>query len=465
VEPIYGRQNMPLLTERGDELVHRVYKHLAAPRRSRNMSASTPRLLIATLLAFVLVGLFVALIFTSPSAAALPQRRPSPSRLQKPKPRVPPKPKIDYTKFSHQTHVVTQKLGCGSCHKVPSKNWKEYRKGDAAFPDVTDFPEHSSCLNCHREQFFARERPAPAICANCHIAVTPRDTARWLFPSLGDVSDPKLKRREFVSEFGVGFPHDKHIDVVGVNSIPFRGGLPATALGSSSTLNNPWLALISFQEKPKAGPPKSCPVCHETYQPQGNASDEYVTKPPKNLGDNFWLKKGTFKTIPNSHTICFTCHNADSGIAPEPKNCEVCHKLGAPAQLKMDFDPVLATTMGANKTMLARWSRRISSGAFRHEGGEHPDLSCLNCHKVDMPTFSTVDVKTTKVAVKSCGGADGCHITTTTDDGGILNFEIDRRKKDPKFVCTKCHVTFGKEALPENHPQAIPTPKPKVKAS
>ena len=76
-----------------------------------------------------------------------------------------------------------------------------------------------------------------------------------------------------------------------------------------------------FQEK-KPAPPKSCPVCHETYQPQGKSSEEYVVKPPKDIGDNFWLKKGTFKTIPNSHTICFTCHNADSGIAPEPKNCE-----------------------------------------------------------------------------------------------------------------------------------------------
>ncbi|MGZ8845400.1 MAG: hypothetical protein ACXW3C_02955, partial [Pyrinomonadaceae bacterium] len=73
-----------------------------------------------------------------------PQRRPQKSRAQKPK--VPPKPKVDYTKFSHTTHAVTQKLACNSCHKVPSKNWKEFRKGDAAFPDVTDFPEHASCL-------------------------------------------------------------------------------------------------------------------------------------------------------------------------------------------------------------------------------------------------------------------------------------------------------------------------------
>ena len=345
---------------------------------------------------------------------------------------------------------MTQKLACNSCHKVPSKNWNVVRKGDAAFQDVTDFPEHPSCLKCHREQFFARERPAPAICSNCHIAVTPKDTARWLFPSLGDLTDPKLKRRDFVSDFGVGFPHDKHIDVVGMIMPP--------STHRTSFVN------VLFQEK-KAGPPKSCPVCHETYQPQGKSSEEYVVKPPKTLGDAFWLKKGTFKTIPTSHTICFTCHNADSGISPEPKNCEICHKLVVPTPFKVDFDPAAAAAMGADKMMWARWGRRQSAGAFRHEGGEHPDLSCLNCHKVDAATFSTIDPKTMKVAVKSCGGADGCHITQTLDDGGALNFEIDARKKDPKFVCTKCHITFGKEPVPENHAQAIPTPKPKAKTS
>ncbi len=393
----------------------------------------------------VLAAILVLVIVALSTAVAAPQKRPQQRRrIQQPK--TPPKPKIDYAKFSHQTHVVAQKLACNSCHKVPSKNWKEMRKGDAAFADVTDFPEHSSCLNCHRPQFFARERPAPTICSNCHLAVTPRDTARWLFPSLGDVTDPLKRRREFVSEFGVGFPHDKHIDVVGLNSPAPRD--------RESFVN------ALFQTK-KPAPPKSCPVCHETYQPQGKSSEEYVTKPPKGIGDAFWLKKGTFKTIPSSHTICFTCHSADSGIAPEPKNCEMCHKLVGPMQLKVDFDPKLAATMGADKFMLARWSRRISAGAFRHEAGEHPDLSCLNCHKVDSATFSTIDPKTIKVPVRSCGGADGCHITTTADEGGALNFEIDSRKKDPNFVCTKCHITFGKDPLPENHPQGIPTPKPK----
>jgi hypothetical protein len=406
------------------------------------LSRYHPTILLLLFLAFGLAAIL------PPQNASAQRKRTQRSRTQKPK--TPAQPKIDYARFSHTTHVVTQKLTCNSCHKVPSKNWNLVRKGDAAFQDVADFPEHSSCLNCHRTQFFARERPAPIICSNCHIAVTPRDTARWLFPSLGDLSDPKLKRREFVSEFGVGFPHDKHIDVVGM--------ITPASRDRASFVN------ALFQDK-KAGPPKSCPVCHETYQPQGKSPEEYLVKPPKDIGDNFWLKKGTFKTIPTSHTICFTCHNADSGIPPEPKNCETCHKLAHVTPLKSDFDAKLAPTMGTDAVMLARWSRRQSAGGFRHEGGMHPDLNCMDCHNVATSTYSTVDPRTMKVAVKSCGGADGCHITQTLDDGGALNFETDARKKNPNFVCTKCHVTFGRELLPENHAQAIPTPKPKGKTS
>ena len=370
--------------------------------------------------------------------------------LQK-RPVPPKKPRVDYAKFSHQNHVVSQKLACSSCHHVPSKNWKEVRKGDDAFADVTDFPEHASCLNCHREQFFARERPAPVICSNCHIANSPRNTSRWLFPSLGDVNDPLRKRREIVSQFGVGFPHDKHIDVVG-----FNAPLPGTGHRGS-------FVTVSLQEK-KDGPPKSCPVCHETYQPQGNSSEEFVTKPPKNIGDAFWLKKGSFKTTPNSHTVCFTCHSADSGIAPAPTDCNVCHKLTAPNSLKADFDAKLATTMGVtDRLILSKWSHRISAGAFRHEGGEHPDLNCMGCHNV--PTMNTLDLQTLRVPIRSCGGADGCHVTATTDDGGALNFEIDQKKKNAVFVCTKCHVTFGTEVIPESHLRAIPEPKKKGAAA
>ena len=404
-----------------------------------------------SLRAFVLVSLLslsfhLDLVPAVNSGAAGAQRRSQPRR---PVQRAPARPRIDYSQFSHSTHVTTQKLACDSCHKFPTKNWKDVRKGDAAFPDVAEFPEHSSCLNCHRPQFFARERPAPAICSNCHVNVTPKDTARFLFPSLGDVADPILKTREFIGEFSVAFPHDKHLDVVGFN----RPGLRQDAVQFVTAAWNP------PQKQPEQA--KSCVVCHQLYQPQGNSSDEYVTKPPKNLGDNFWLKKGTFQTVPNSHTVCFTCHNADSGIPPESKQCEVCHQLAPQAtKPKVDFDAKLAVEMGvADKTILARWSTRISSGAFRHEGGEHPNLSCLSCHNAASAAFNTVNRQSMKLPVRSCGGADGCHITQTTDDGGILNFEIDEKRKDAKFTCTKCHVTFGKESIPSDHPQAIPAPK------
>ena len=348
----------------------------------------------------------------------------------------------DYSNFSHTTHVTKEKLACDSCHKFPTANWKEVRKGEAAFPDVAEFPQHSACLNCHRQQFFARERPAPKICSNCHVAVTPRDSARFLFPSLGDVPDAAKPQRDFSSEFAVNFPHETHLEVVSRRT-------PTAAAG-------PAFVAVSFRSQQQKPPPANCAVCHQTYQPQGKSSEEYVTKPPKDLGDAFWLKKGTFQTIPNSHTGCFTCHNADSGIAPASSDCHVCHKLSSLGeQIKTDFDPAVAKTMGiTDRVMLSAWRERISAGAYRHEGGAHPDLACVDCHSP--ARMNTTDVQTLKVPVRSCGGADGCHVTATVDDGGILNYEIEQKKKNPSFVCTKCHITFGRQSVPASHDSAIP---------
>jgi hypothetical protein len=248
-----------------------------------------------------------------------------------------------------------------------------------------------------------------------------------------------------MSEFAVTFPHDKHVDVVGFNH---RRAKP--------TFNG--FVSIAWQEPSaaKETEPKSCPVCHQTYQPQGNSDAEYVTKPPADLGDRFWLKKGTFKTIPNSHSACFTCHNTDAGIAPAPSDCQACHKLRAANELKNDLDPALLQTMNiSDRTVLRAWQTRRSSGTYRHEGGEHPNVGCLNCH--DISTMNTVEPKTLRVPIRSCGGAEGCHITATTDDGGILNYEIDQKKSDPAFVCTKCHLSFGKEVVPETHLKVVQT--------
>jgi hypothetical protein len=349
--------------------------------------------------------------------------------------------RLDYSKFAHSTHVTKEKMSCDSCHKFPTRNWSQVRQGEAAFPDVAEFPDHATCLNCHRQQFFARERPQPVICSNCHVNVTPRDTARFLFPSLGDVSNAQTPKTDLTREFAVYFPHDKHLD--------------ALALHKPTPKPEVKFVTASWQ-KPTgdSSDQKTCPICHQTYLPQGDSDEEYVTKPPSNLGDNFWLKKGTFKTIPTSHAACFGCHNVEVGITPAPSDCNACHKLNIEPVASTDFDANLASRIGvSDKRMLMGWERRVSSGAFRHEGGEHPNISCTRCHTV--PTMNTLNVKTLSVSVRTCGGAEGCHVTATLDDGGILNYEIDKRKTNPGFVCTKCHVGFGKRAIPESHEQAI----------
>lgn len=389
------------------------------------------------LLKFPLTGLAFALMLTMVVAAVEPQQR---TQSRRAAPRAPQRPRINYTEFSHSTHVTKQKLACNACHKFPTANWKEVRKGDAAFEDVAEFPQHAACLDCHRQQFFARERPAPAICSNCHVAVTPRNTVRFLFPSLGDVTDPSRPRRDSVSEFAVHFPHETHLEVVSRNT----------------ESSKPRFVTVSWTGQQQKAPPANCGVCHQTYQPQGQSSEEYVTKAPKDLGDGFWLKKGTFKTIPNSHTGCFTCHNAESGITPVSSDCQTCHKLpSSPVQVKNDFDPRLPEVMKiSDRTMLNAWRERISAGAYRHEGGAHPDLACTDCH---VPArMNTVDAQTLRVPVSSCGGAEGCHATATLDEGGILNYEIDQKKKNASFVCTKCHITFGKQSVPASHVGAIP---------
>jgi Cytochrome c7 and related cytochrome c len=397
---------------------------------------------------FVLIVVASLIVQGSGMSSVTGPKRPVQNRRQKTatKPAVPKKPRIDYSQFSHITHVTTQKLACDSCHKFPTRNWKEVRTAEAAFPDVAEFPEHSSCLNCHRPQFFARERPAPAICSNCHVNASPRDTARFLFPSLRDVSDSKLKTRKFSSEFGVFFPHDKHADVIGRNGqmprpgvrfIPVRFGLA----GSSGS---------------QESDPKNCSFCHQTYQPQGKSDEEFVTKPPKGLSDDaFWLKKGTFKTKPSSHAGCFTCHSQESDVPPKSSECAMCHQTpSVGSQGPQDFDPGLAVTMGIiDPVTLGAWVKR-EAGRFQHDFSSHAELSCTTCHSI--AAMNTVDERTLKVPVKSCGGGgDGCHITATADDGGILNFAVNERQRDPTFRCTKCHINLGKEPVPKSHLDAI----------
>ncbi|MEP7148026.1 MAG: cytochrome c3 family protein [Acidobacteriota bacterium] len=303
------------------------------------------------------------------------------------------------------------------------------RTGPAAFPDITDYPKHESCLNCHRQQFF--RGPTPAICSVCHTNPSPRDSSRHPFPNPREIFDASPKGKLAASDFEISFPHAKHIEIV------------TAAGGARSAFRNASFSVRTVAEE-------SCVLCHTTLQPQGTSDVEYVTKPPTKIGDGFWLKKGTFKSVPTGHTACFTCHSLDSGIAPAPSDCATCHKPKQPAPVA-DFDGKLAAELSiSDRITLDAWRRRDSSGTFRHEFQSHAELSCDTCHNVQ--TLNTTDPKTKRVGISSCSM---CHVTATADDGGALNFEVQSRKTNPAFQCAKCHVVFGKQPIPQSHIQAI----------
>ena len=351
-----------------------------------------------------------------PEPSATPPRRSTGNTTS---PAARPNPDFPHNAKAHQ-------IACSNCHKFPSPNWNKVRPGSEAFQDITDYPKHDSCVGCHKQMFF-KGRP-PTVCSICHTNPGPRDSSRHPFPNPRELFDQSPKGQKAPdSDFAISFPHDKHVDVV------------------------------SGEGKPPYKPAKgeeSCWVCHTTYKPAGDAADEYVTKPPANLGDAFWLKKGTFKTTPIGHTVCFTCHTVDSGLAPAPQDCNSCHKLRTP-QPPPDFDPAVATKMGiADKIMLTQWRHRESAGTFRHEFSVHVDLDCSTCHTV--ATMNTLDVKTKKVAISACAT---CHATSTVADGGAINYEVDQRKKNASFQCVKCHVSYGKLPIPDSHLKALEAAK------
>jgi hypothetical protein len=380
------------------------------------------------------------------SAEIEPQHR-SRGKQRSQAPTASPSKRSNYSQFSHS--VAQHQMACNTCHKVPTANWNKVRKGEAAFEDVTDFPQHPSCVGCHRQQFFTGAQPV--ICTICHTNPSPRDSSRHPFPNPIESFNASKESQSFVSEFGIGFPHDKHVDIVG-------------RLQREGHIRTRFLPAIFEQDKADKKPeqkgeesdPKSCVVCHKTYQPQGDSDYEYVTKPPKDSPEEaFWLKKGAFKTSP-THAVCFTCHTQD-GIRPSSSDCGTCHKLLPQAkrtvltQAHDDFDPKLAASMGiTDRVMLEKWSGRHTA-KFRHEWIPHATLSCTSCHNV--ATLNTLDKKT-RTQVKSCGGSGtGCHIESTTD--GILNLEFQKKKASPAFQCTKCHALNGKNAPPETHVSAV----------
>src|SRR5205085_5148271 len=242
---------------------------------SRAAAGSTNRYRIIALALFSLIALaalvaprFIATA-NGASIEAEPQARAS--AQQRRRGAVVRPPRVDYTHFSHRT--AQHQLACDNCHKFPSSNWRQVRKKDDAFPDIAEYPEHQSCLRCHRQQFFARERPAPAICSVCHVANSPRNTTRWPFPSLGDTFYASKRGQNFVSDFRINFPHATHIEIVSQLQNDSREAYAAHYVRAAAQSE----AAAHPTPSPTPAPTpneSSCNVCHQTYKPQGNSNEE-----------------------------------------------------------------------------------------------------------------------------------------------------------------------------------------------
>lgn len=353
------------------------------------------------IIALLIIAPFMTAIFFYPrwSSNALESNAPQQTRRRgQRRGRAPAQraaPSRDYSKFSHAS-PTHRRQECSACHEAPTANSFKVR----GFPDVADYPDHQSCMKCHRQQFFSGARPS--ICAICHTRVSPRDEARFAFPR------PSTPR-----QFTVEFPHALHQDVIASHApsflkqgaVRFRNASQTISTQSGDTVRKRY---------------NNCTICHET-----NAKTPQA--PPGGWQDRFVPVAESFKTVPQTHASCFNCHWKNQ--EPTKDNCAGCHKLSA------------APHDGG-----AGWFKRISV-KFTHAREQHT-AECTTCH-IHITSAETLRGLKPDVPVTSCAA---CHKTSTDRAAATLETEIEQRKKDPGFTCAKCHTSdVGSGGVPASH--------------
>ncbi|MBC7901708.1 MAG: hypothetical protein H7070_16835 [Saprospiraceae bacterium] len=324
--------------------------------------------------------------------------------------------------FLHAT-PQHKKINCNSCHKIPTGNWVAAR----GYPDVADYPGHSSCISCHRAEFFSGNRPA--ICAGCHTNPGPRGAARFRFPVATKSQDFETK-----------FPHNVHQDLIASN--PRRGrvavahfvnasyadGVSRTDFASGDTIS-PMRRQVYSADDPKVEF-NNCSICHQTpdvipkfatralpsMQPLTSAAANTVTP-----------VAGFFKNSPNSHASCFSCHFQNA--KPLSTDCAGCHSPAAPYK---------------ESSTVQRYSLK-----FNHLDKDHVNKDCTTCHvritqNADIKFMKDADVPILTCSTSSCHGSD---IT-----GEIAKRNASIAEKQAAFQCVFCHTPeIGRFPIPPSH--------------
>lgn len=324
-----------------------------------------------------------------------------------------------YSQFDHNV-AAHSRQSCNECHKSPTGTSRsETVSGvDYRYPDITDYPDHDSCLDCHRQQFFRGARPA--ICTVCHTKVSPRDKARFEF-----------KKSNQASEFAIRFPHDVHQDIIAKQTMP-----PAreTNVAAAHFVKAKFTVVANFQDD-KRTDYNNCSICHapaaaRTYttvprKPQFTALETGMVVTPHR--EKIAATVGYFKGVPEGHDSCFNCHYSEQ--KPIRSDCAGCH--------------ILTRGRIAESNIIERYSLKFSHEETSEGGSLVHDKECSQCH---VRITQSADLRSLKpdVPILTCA-TSSCH-------GNNLKAEISKRDDKEIKSCSYCHSEYiGSHQIPESH--------------
>ena len=312
--------------------------------------------------------------------------------------------------FSHNTraHKEGKYQTCGSCHNMPTKNWASARRDKhASYPDVTNFPSHTSCFGCHTRDIYSN---GGAFCGTCHVVPTMRARAVLAFPI-----------KSHALQFTTRFPHDVHQNLIASNDrrIDVAVGHFVLASFSMSTPDN----------KPEF---YNCAICHKSLSQMPKFTARKISREPPladAAADTFTPTAKAapefFKGAPDSHASCFTCHYQN--VKPAAADCAGCHTLTAPY---------------SETNVMPRYSLK-----FNHQSTNHASGDCTTCHVRIVQNSDVSKMKDADVPFQTCVK---CHLTEI--DGEFKQRDASVAAKQPAFQCNYCHTSaIGRYDIPASH--------------
>ena len=311
--------------------------------------------------------------------------------------------------FSHSSKTHQAIKSCSTCHLMPTNNWMTAR----AFPDVSQFPGHAACFSCHTSSVLTSGKLT--FCLNCHTSVAPGRAPLFAFPI-------KTHKREF----NIRFPHNTHQDI-------YARLWRQDGIAVAHYVNASW---VIADEKTTIN---TCAVCHVQSQAVPTTTPAPIkdglvalTNP---AGEKIDVAAKFFKTMPNGHETCFSCHF--SGVKPASTDCAGCH---------MPTDPYKDTDV------LPRYSVK-----FDHTQKDHAGKDCMACHvRIAQSTDSRLlkDPDVPIIACLQCHGDpfDGKKPGAEGYFKAAIQNEIFARDKDKTFQCAYCHSSaVGNHDMPASH--------------